>query len=666
MTEIAVKLQAYFPDKSQSANIYAAINDLKQKSTTVNTVIKQRKITKTQAQTFASYTDNMEAFTREEDRIHCDLLGGSDFDECRFIKTLAKVGAKFIVSLRDFDGGTQVDRELYIDGKKAKLAAFIDAIANIDPELALFLSIEQNSIQQVGLLLKKGVNPNITYHGKTALCLAYSRNSKIADLLLKCGADPNLPNTDNERQCPIHCCASLYYDLPGSNLLAALIEYGAKVNAEDAQGMSPLLYAAKGAKLRMCEVLVEHGAEINHVDALGKSALHYAADHSGDALDTINFLINEGNEATQKDHRGNSALFYACGKRYIESRLLEEGLQYDELNVDYTEDDPKKQLYEAIYYNQIDRVAELINSDGSLLKEVIGYGRLTPLCLAAYHGRNKILEFLVAAGGNPLGGEQCVPVEEASFQGYVDIIEYLLELGARVDQPDKGGAKSLLKALRGRRNDCARFLIAHGALNCARHDVKALIEAIDYADVDVVEQICSVSEVLDYKENSLSGVYYPINGALMRRGEPKVLQVVLSAGAILPDDFVPDFIESKMTQGDVDEDIIVAMLEVATDFGAKLDAMTRLGETALTLAAMHNKIKILNFLIEHGVSVNITNVSGRTALSCAAGRGYLECVQYLIGKGADVTLKDRRGFLPYSYAKSKKHLEIMDLVKVES
>lgn len=93
------------------------------------------------------------------------------------------------------------------------------------------------------------------------------------------------------------------------------------VNAEDATGLTPLLFAAGRGHLSIVRFLVEHGADLNHQNDRGQSALHRAVNRGN--MDLVEYLVaasekkNGTNKAAQRrfldlqDFHGDSALFYA-------------------------------------------------------------------------------------------------------------------------------------------------------------------------------------------------------------------------------------------------------------------------------------------------------------------------------------------------------------------
>lgn len=64
------------------------------------------------------------------------------------------------------------------------------------------------------------------------------------------------------------------------------------------------------------------------------------------------------------------------------------------------------------------------------------------------------------------------------------------------------------------------------------------------------------------------------------------------------------------------------------------------GWTALQIAAGHNQLPIVKFLVERGADINYQHpISKNTALQLAALSNYPDIVKYLISKGADPDLK---------------------------
>ncbi len=99
-------------------------------------------------------------------------------------------------------------------------------------------------------------------------------------LLMRQGASPNQVSGEGV---PVMCLAAGRIDPEGVNIIEALLEGGANVNARDRKGQTPLFYAAKAGNQESITYLMD-----NHVDS-------YALDNNGDVARTAAY------KAGQKD-----------------------------------------------------------------------------------------------------------------------------------------------------------------------------------------------------------------------------------------------------------------------------------------------------------------------------------------------------------------------------
>ena len=76
-----------------------------------------------------------------------------------------------------------------------------------------------------------------------------------------------------------------------------------------------------------------------------------------------------------------------------------------------------------------------------------------------------------------------------------------------------------------------------------------------------------------------------------------------------------------------------------------------LHNTALHLAASHNRLELVKYLVEdHGADVNVKTKSLATPLHFAAASNCNPVVEYLILKGAKIDGKDEKGDTPLQIA----------------
>jgi len=180
---------------------------------------------------------------------------------------------------------------------------------------ALADAVIEKDTTKIEQLLQSGVDIN-TQHptsGTTALMIAssYYFYDNMVEFLIRKGAKLNLQ--DSEGRTALLWAAS--NSLPNAKILVA---NGAKVNIAANDGMTPFIQATLGfssgkVPIEMCELLRKNGAKVNaelkRKSALGWTALHYAVTN-GDA-ELVKYLIKHGANVNKSTGEGSSPLFLA-------------------------------------------------------------------------------------------------------------------------------------------------------------------------------------------------------------------------------------------------------------------------------------------------------------------------------------------------------------------
>jgi ankyrin repeat protein len=205
----------------------------------------------------------------------------------------------------------------------------------IDPNLtfndgvtALMFASQGGHIEIVNLLLKNGADVNaIPYDGNTALhAAARSNNDSIAEILILNGAKVNSLNSNGVS--PLHLAAGYGYDF----LTKLLIYYGANLNLQDNFGNTPLMAAVYFGSGKTSQTLLQNGAFADEPDKVGNTPLMIAAQFN----DTILFklLIDYGAQINIRNKSGANALAIAIknGSLEVVKKLVEMGAATNELN----------------------------------------------------------------------------------------------------------------------------------------------------------------------------------------------------------------------------------------------------------------------------------------------------------------------------------------------
>ncbi len=215
-------------------------------------------------------------------------------------------------------------------------------------------------------------------------------------------------------------------------LATELLDGGASVDARDRFGARPLSHAARSGHLEMLELLLARGAPINARNLAGATALYFAAERGHVAV--AQRLVERGADLKLTGRSGISPVAAAAyaGSDAIVELLLAHGA--DERGADETGKPPivyaaaraKLDIVKRLLARNIDVNARYAND-------------LTLLMWAA-------------------GPDEKVPEADA-----LNMVSYLLEVGAHVDDRDARGRTALMIAAEGGRAEIGNLLLARGA-----------------------------------------------------------------------------------------------------------------------------------------------------------------------------------------------------------
>ncbi len=292
------------------------------------------------------------------------------------VRALLEAGAE--VDVEDNYGHTALTRAAWrsdpeitaiLEGAGAEIAA-----EDINGDLALISAAGDGNPEVVSELIKTGSDVNAAdENGRTALMAAASRNHREA--------------------------------------AAALIEAGADVNAADDRGRTALILAAEGlGEKDLAALLIEAGADVDAEAENGRTALHIAVSRGRSEL--VSILINQGagvNARLRINGEEYTPLYLAAQGGYtgIFSTLIDAGAEPGEKG--------GQALWWAVFRNRLEMAETLINAgvdlNSRLPASFAPTGReaferlsesteVTPLIVAVYFGRAKLVSLLIDAGAD--------------------------------------------------------------------------------------------------------------------------------------------------------------------------------------------------------------------------------------------------------------------------
>lgn len=360
--------------------------------------------------------------------------------------------------------------------------------AQADGATALAWAVHWDDLETAELLIRARANVNAANeYGATPLSLACANgNAAMVEKLLKAGANPNasLLSGETALMTAVHT---------GSvDVVKLLLAHKADVNRKEPQrGQTALMWAVAEKRADITQALVEHGADVRARSKSGFTPLLYAADR-GD-VDSAQILVAAGanvNEATA-DHVTPLLLASAGGREQLALFLLEKGAN---VNVADAKEGYTPLHHAAARRNMVSVVKALLaqkaNPNARLVKAPprprengtqggISLLGATPFLLAAANGNVDAMPVLVEGGADariPTTDNTPPLLVAAGVHRNPDIVltpddrehsveaaKLLLELGADVNALGEYGWTALHGAAYNGFDEMIQFLVSKGA-----------------------------------------------------------------------------------------------------------------------------------------------------------------------------------------------------------
>ncbi|MFN7920171.1 MAG: ankyrin repeat domain-containing protein [Bryobacteraceae bacterium] len=216
----------------------------------------------------------------------------------------------------------------------------------------------------------------------------------------------------------------------------------AAVKAQNQKAMMKALRGTKGPNVR---------------DANGNTPLHYAAAFG--TVSAMKTLLDRGAEFEAKNRFGQTPLHWAFANLEKTELLLARGA-----NVNAQANDGRTALYSAASQRNTDAVLKLLLSKGAKVDLATTNGR-TPLMAAAGGGFVSLMKPLLDAKANvnSVSGTGSVALIDAAASKSVEAVRLLLEAGADVNAHTKRNQTALAAAATYGSEDIVKLLLDRGA-----------------------------------------------------------------------------------------------------------------------------------------------------------------------------------------------------------
>ncbi|KAG6931799.1 serine/threonine-protein phosphatase 6 regulatory ankyrin repeat subunit B-like [Chelydra serpentina] len=519
---------------------------------------------------------------------------------------------------------------------------------NKNGAVCLHAAAKRGHAAVVKALLQRGAEVDArTKENYTALHVAAQHcKPLVVQTLLGFGARVQLKG-GKAQETPLHIAARIH---EGEKVAEMLLKSGADVNVEQEDGETAMHVAARHGNLRMIKALIEEGGDLTSQSKAGECPLHVAVQHCH--LPVVEEILNY--LATEKSHEEAAACVNQENKAGETPLHLAAAVKKD--MVHFEEEETKI-------------IAMLMEYDADI-SHTTRLSLETPLHYCARVGNEDVLlEMLkhistsrMQQSINKQAKNDWSPLLVAAERGHTAIVKILLQHHARVDVFDEHGKAALHLAAENGHDQIADVLLWHkafvnaktklgltplhlGAQNGYNHLVKLLVET-HLASIDAMTltkrtplHLAALTGQLDVC-TSLLGMSADVNATDMQGQTPLHLAAENDHSEV-----VQFFLKHKP--------------ELVTSANVE-------GSTCAHIAASKGSVAVIKELLKFnkvGVTTARNKTNDSTPLHLAAAGGHCEVVKVLLQTGASAADEDGEGMTPIHLAAKHGHISVLEALK---
>ena len=417
-----------------------------------------------------------------------------------------------------------------------------------------------------------------------------------------------------------------------------------------------LIEAIRAGNTEQVRVALSDGADVTAAEADGTTPLHWAA-HTGQ-LEVVNILLEAGADPTTANRYGVRPMTLACtnGNAGIVGALLAAGADPNEVTAE-----AETALMTAARTGSLDVVKLLLDAGADVNAAETWRGQ-TALMWAAAEGHAHLVPTMLSYGADMTArsNKGWSAMLFASREGQIDVVQTLLEGGADVEdalpviqETRRGGSSAersatglnaFLLAAANAHYELAALLVDRGAdVNVASRGWTALHQVSwvrkagvagsnnpapegsgGLSSLDFVRKIVSAGADVNAlvtqrppagitRLNFIGGTPFLLAA---RTGDAELMRLLAELGAapLLPneDNTTPIMVAAGVGTSSPGEDPgtepeVLEAVQVAFELGGQLDDVDDNGETVMHGAAYKHQPNVVAFLVESGADVNVWN-----------------------------------------------------------
>ncbi|XP_052073090.1 ankyrin-1-like isoform X3 [Mytilus californianus] len=282
----------------------------------------------------------------------------------------------------------------------------------------------------------------------------------------------------------------------------------------------------------------------------------------------------------------------------------------------------------------------------------------TPLVWNCYDGYTDVVQWLLC---NDVDVNQCrddgvTGLIMASHEGHTDIVKLLLEKGPNVDLCNKNGCSPLYKASQNGHTDIVKLLLERNPNVdlCNNEDCSPLLLASQEGHTDVVKLLLERNPNVDLCNKDGCS---PLNMA-SQEGHTDVVKLLLERNPKVDLCNNEDCSPLYMASHNGHTDIVKLLLER----NPNVDLCNNDDCSPLYIASQNGHTDILKLLLERNPNVDLCNNEDCSPLYMASHNGHTDIVKLLLERNPNVDLCNKNGCSPLYKASQEGHTDIVKLL----
>ncbi len=460
--------------------------------------------------------------------------------------------------------------------------------------------LQNNDIQKLEELKKRGMNLNQYIDQNSLLSTAAARNYKITKWLIDNGADVNLKNT-YDGTTPLMTAVTSYDSKISFDIINYLIQNNADANILDNDENNCLMklssnYSWKDISPEMYDLILSKTNNINQANKNKDTALINACRNNNEVLALK--IIEKGADVNSRNNEGLNAL--GCLIHQNNPDILAEKLIQKGIDINLSDEYNESLIFKTIrYYNKENHILDLLLNNKVNINVVNkdGYSPLQEACQNENIPAEIITRLIVNKNilNSTAGYEKISAAHFAvdEYDGNINAIPVLIKAGADLNIKNLEGENVLIAA-------CKNSKITE----------------------NLMQLIINNTTDINFQNNSKNSA---LHVAVQKNDFKKTALLVKNKASV------------NLKNIDGSSPLHIAVEE-------------------------YDSYETINFLIKNGADINAVNIDNQTPLILCYAENNIKGAQVLLKNGADFTIPDNKKNNIFHYAASGSDPQYFEII----